>query len=206
MLEKQQFQNKCCFGGNMVKKKENRKIQYTKRVIKESFLELVKAKDFRQITVKEITELADINRATFYAHYENCEALTREIEVEMAQEVINALDKLYSSANYETEVVTALFDAIANKQEMCMWMLDDHVTGYGNKLIYEYARNTCLQRWKEQGNLNDTQAEAFLIYIYSGAMGYLKNWYQQGFAGGVEKHRRQFEDMVHCTLRYIYDK
>lgn len=189
----------------MEKKRENRKVQYTKRVIKDSFLELLKTKNFNQITVKEITELADVNRTTFYAHYDNCEALTREIEAEMAQQVINAMDKLYQKVGYETEVISALFDAMEQRKEMCMWMLSDRVTGCGSQMIQDYARKICVPRWKQAKGLTDEQAEWFLSYIYGGAIGFMKQWYQQGFSGDAEDRRRQFEEIIRCTLYYIYN-
>ena len=190
----------------MENKIENRKVRYTRKVIKESFLELLETKSFEQITVKEITELADINRATFYAHYDNIEALTREIETEMAQQVIAAMDKLYRKSNYEADVVGALFDALVQRKEMCMWMLDDKVTGCGNCMIYDYARKVCVPRWKETKKLTDEQVEWFLAYMYNGAMGFIKSWYEEGFTGDVEDRKRQFEEIVRCTLNYIYGR
>ncbi len=49
--------------------KDDRRVKYTKMVLKESFIKLLEKKDISQITIKEICEDADINRATFYAHY-----------------------------------------------------------------------------------------------------------------------------------------
>lgn len=187
-----------------MEKKENRKIRYTRMVIKESFLELLKTKRFDRITVKEITDLADINRATFYAHYNNSEDLTREIELEMADKVISAMSGLYSSADYENLVVDALFDLLPKDKEMCMWMLDDNVTGCGREKIYAYAAEHCIPRWKEVGGLTEEHAEEFLKYIYSGAIGYLKAWYETGFAGDADDKRNQFRRMIHCTLGYVY--
>lgn len=43
----------------------------TKNLIKDSFISLVRKKDFREVTVKDITEKAMINRATFYAHFDD---------------------------------------------------------------------------------------------------------------------------------------
>ena len=36
----------------------------------EAFLTLLAKKDFEYITVKEICEVAEVNRSTFYLHYE----------------------------------------------------------------------------------------------------------------------------------------
>ncbi|HIX42032.1 MAG TPA: TetR/AcrR family transcriptional regulator, partial [Candidatus Kurthia intestinigallinarum] len=41
----------------------------TRQLIVDAFNQLIKTKDFDQISVKNITELATINRATFYAHF-----------------------------------------------------------------------------------------------------------------------------------------
>jgi len=53
----------------MKSNKLDRRVKYTRMVLKESFINLLEKKDISQITIKEICEDADINRATFYAHY-----------------------------------------------------------------------------------------------------------------------------------------
>lgn len=45
------------------------RVMRTRQLIIVAFNELIAQKDFNQITIKEITERATINRATFYAHY-----------------------------------------------------------------------------------------------------------------------------------------
>ena len=56
-------------------RKTDARIRYTQRVLKESFLTLLKQKPVNKITVKEVCEMAELNRATFYAHYSDCFAL-----------------------------------------------------------------------------------------------------------------------------------
>lgn len=41
----------------------------TRQLIVDAFTQLIKMKNFGQISVKDITGLATINRATFYAHF-----------------------------------------------------------------------------------------------------------------------------------------
>ncbi|MFA7674359.1 MAG: TetR family transcriptional regulator, partial [Clostridia bacterium] len=48
---------------------EDRRVRYTKMVLKESFINLLSKKGISNITIKQICEDADINRATFYTHY-----------------------------------------------------------------------------------------------------------------------------------------
>ena len=56
-------------------RKTDARIRYTQRILKESFLILLKQKPVNKITVKEVCEMAELNRATFYAHYSDCFAL-----------------------------------------------------------------------------------------------------------------------------------
>ena len=44
----------------------------------EALLSLLEKKDFAYITIKEICEVAGVNRSTFYLHYENTADLLKE--------------------------------------------------------------------------------------------------------------------------------
>lgn len=56
--------------------KENQRIALTKRLLKEAILRVLKKKELKQITITELCAEADINRITFYRHYETpCDVL-----------------------------------------------------------------------------------------------------------------------------------
>ena len=54
---------------NNKRAKENRSVRNTKKRLKSSLMILLKEKPASKVTVKELCELADINRGTFYYHY-----------------------------------------------------------------------------------------------------------------------------------------
>ena len=47
------------------------RVKKTKRAIQKAFVALLREKPIEKITVKEIAERAEINKTTFYSHYEN---------------------------------------------------------------------------------------------------------------------------------------
>ena len=63
--------------------KTDARVKYTKMVLKKALLELMQHKPVNKITVKEICERAELNRATFYAHYSDCFDLLESIEEEL---------------------------------------------------------------------------------------------------------------------------
>ncbi len=63
----------------MEQKRDDRRTQYSKRVIKEALFSLMQEKPINKITVKELCERADVNRSTFYAYYTDIYDLNRKI-------------------------------------------------------------------------------------------------------------------------------
>ena len=53
----------------MKERKEDRRSKYTRMIIKDTFLELLKEKSYDKINVSQICKNAEITRTTFYLHY-----------------------------------------------------------------------------------------------------------------------------------------
>ena len=70
----------------------DRRIQYTKKVVKESFLTLLEEKPVSEITVTELCQKADINRGTFYTHYLDIFNLYETIIDELLQSIVSELE------------------------------------------------------------------------------------------------------------------
>ena len=60
------------------KPKVDRRILRTKQALREALFQLLQQKEYDEITVEEITDLANIGRATFYLHYKDKEDLLLE--------------------------------------------------------------------------------------------------------------------------------
>lgn len=61
----------------MNQKYEDPRIIRTRNLIIDAFTELISEKDLDNIYVKDITNRANINRATFYRHFSNKEELCK---------------------------------------------------------------------------------------------------------------------------------
>ena len=59
----------------------------TKNSIHTAFQEMAANTDIEHITVKELAELAGINRNTFYSHYDSIEALEQELLRDLIHEI-----------------------------------------------------------------------------------------------------------------------
>ena len=90
--------------------------RYTQLVLKQALLKLLKEKPVNKITVKEVCELAQLNRATFYAHYRDCFALLESIE----NELIDAFEQSLILGNTSSTVLKRMI-ALAKKDSIAYW-------------------------------------------------------------------------------------
>jgi len=80
------------------KNRTDRRIQRTRQALHAALLELIKEKDYDAISIEEITERANVGRATFYLHYKDKEELLLEEFSETMYERAQALSEIPFSA------------------------------------------------------------------------------------------------------------
>lgn len=77
----------------------DRRILKTRSVIKESLTALMKEKPFDKITIKDITDKANINRATFYLHYMDKYDLLEQSQNDILNEIKEVLADAFKIFN-----------------------------------------------------------------------------------------------------------
>lgn len=86
----------------------------TRKLIMDSFMELSSQKEFKDITIKDITTEAMINRATFYYHFEDIYDLLEKVLIEVLS--INLDCEYYQNTKLNEEALVSMFIAITNFQ------------------------------------------------------------------------------------------
>jgi AcrR family transcriptional regulator len=64
------------------------RVKRTRQLIRQAFINLTEEKGFKAVTIKDIAERATVNRATFYAHYEDKNALLNDLTEEAFYKMI----------------------------------------------------------------------------------------------------------------------
>lgn len=84
--------------------KENQRIAISKRMLRESLLRLLKTKELGEISITELCREAEINRATFYKHYNT----PQDVLADIAMELIKEMKKMYHPLRTLDEVRTCV--------------------------------------------------------------------------------------------------
>jgi hypothetical protein len=69
----------------------DKRVQRTNIALKDAFRQLAKSHKYSDITVKELTDTAKINRKTFYLHYDSIGDFVNTFADEMAQKLMDII-------------------------------------------------------------------------------------------------------------------
>lgn len=99
-------------------KKEDRRVIYTKKVIRDSFLQLLSEKPVEKISVTEICKNADINRGTFYAHYSDPYDLKLKLTHEIVGIITERTQELIDPESENRDPIQML-NILQQNRELC---------------------------------------------------------------------------------------
>lgn len=74
-------------------RKDDRRIQRTRKQLRESMLALILDRGYDDISIQDVTDHANLGRATFYLHYREKDDLYRDVLQNMADEFLESLPK-----------------------------------------------------------------------------------------------------------------
>ena len=79
--------------GEIMARKDDRRIQRTRKLLRDSMLELILDRGYDDISIQDVTDHANLGRATFYLHYREKDDLFRDLLINMANEFLATLPK-----------------------------------------------------------------------------------------------------------------
>lgn len=161
------------------RKNEDLRVIKTREAIHSAFKQMICDMDYDEITIKELTQRAQINRKTFYLHYGSLDDLLEELQQEIAENFISRKVS-YASMNDIRGLIRLFFEHAAN-----MPLLHERLMCSGsyrpiwekiNKRIMDYRRET------KRGAFGMNQYEENLVFAYYGANSTIlyRQWVEDG--------------------------
>lgn len=182
-------------GGNaMNNQKVDRRVKYTKMVLKESYINLLEKKDISQITVKEICEDADINRATFYSHYTDVYDLHKKIENELLENINAYLSQLYQKGKKvnEIDLTEKIFVYIKENAKLCRILLSERGDLSFQKKVMILVYDKIVNDLTDNNMISREDAEYVYSFAIIGCVGIVQKW----FDDNMKKSPRFMAEMV----------
>ena len=180
-------------------KKEDRRVRRTKKLLTQALTQLLQEKQINEITVKELTDLADMNRGTFYLYYKDMFDMLEKIEDGMF-EALDAIVSLHEHDDVSQQtkpILLDLFRFIEDNQEMCRVLLSPHGDMNFLHRLNEVVREKCLKAWpdirKEKGEADFDYHYSFVVF---GCAGIIRAWVNRNCSESAEKMAEMAYGMI----------
>ncbi len=153
--------------------------RYTRQVITDAFLQLLRQKPVERITVKEVCALAQINRSTFYRQYKDCFDLMEQLEqrgLELLEELLQA-----TQAQGTAATMTSLLCALRDNDSLLGIMARQN---QDERFLYAMVGRCFRYMNTRQENMaiaaNETQQNMRNVFLAAGVGGIIQYWLRSG--------------------------
>ncbi len=182
-----------------IKKKENRSVVKTKRKLKLGLISLLKERPASKITVKELCELVDINRGTFYYHYTDIFDMINKIEEEFFDEfneIITAIttngkkSKVGSTGEEDSSgdktidpllIIEKVFEFFDGNAQLSSVLIGPNGDISFIQSLKELVDEKISDVWIDAGShMDEREYELFNSFIINGYIGLLQTWLETG--------------------------
>lgn len=164
---------------------KDRRVRKTRAALKKSLSSLLLQKNINDISVRELTEHADINRGTFYLHYRDVFDLLEQCEEDLLNEFRSTLDQFDETnircAGDSIQIFEKIYTlCYENADFVCILIGENGDIRFMNKLK-ELIRAKCFNEWlfimrRQRPGFFD----AYYAFIVGGSISMLQYWFSSG--------------------------
>ena len=180
--------------------KQDHRIRLTKLLLREAFLDLLVEKPVAKITVKELCEQANVNRATFYAHYRDLFDLHEEIERELAHTIMRSLSTTLpdqSLSAFSNEICRIIVD----NERSCQAIFGEHGDPEFPLRVVETLRESSIALWRRQRpDLPEAELDRLYTFMANGCLAVIRSWVRNDMADSPQDIARFIEKMTDYGL------
>lgn len=160
----------------MNKKDNSRSRETDRRIIEAVYALLDKKKSIAKVTVREVCELAEINRSTFYAHYVDVYDLFEKVEKEMERRMTEAFIEQIHSGSDMGKCFINMFEFICEYRQFYEIYLSE-----ANHPTIGLARDLY------QAKLGDVDMSAFGFDLFEGEIKYQEDFFIAGLTAIIRR-------------------
>ena len=182
--------------------KSDRRIRKTQTLFRKTLTRLLLEKDLKDISVSSLTQIADVNRGTFYLHYKDIYDLFEQIESEALADFARIITE-YRRRDVMAwqDIMLDLFKYIEGNADIFMAILKTKESTFLSKVI-EMNRPKSPNEWRQ---MFPTGTEKYYEYYYafftSGCTEMVRSWFIKGMPESAEQMAALAEKLMTNCVR-----
>ncbi|MFC6324195.1 TetR/AcrR family transcriptional regulator [Companilactobacillus baiquanensis] len=142
--------------------KIDKRVQRTNQALKKSFRDLSKIHKYRDITVKELTDNAKINRKTFYLHYDSIDDFVNTFAGELADQLLEIIagKSLHDTLTHPADLFDGIVDYFEQSRDFYSFVLTSDDYSFLSRKVERLVCDGFASALKESFNI--TQIDAYI--------------------------------------------
>jgi AcrR family transcriptional regulator len=180
----------------------DRRIQKTRRLIMNAFMELLAEKGFEKITVNDIAERANINRGTVYLHYaDKFDLLDKCVETYVGQ-LLNHCDNS-DDDNLNAGAFQSVFEHLEKNFAIYNLLLNNEGVGFFRNRLYSAIAQTVAEVVCIQPENNAFSNNAAIHFLASGFIGVLEWWINNSMPCNIQEITGQLMSLLKPYAKHL---
>lgn len=179
----------------------------TENLIKHTFISLMMSKNIKDITVTEVTRIANLDRRTFYLHYKDIYDLNDSITAEFLEKFKKVLESRKSSEllnENPLSFIRIILDYLFENRNLCIANLSTNYNKEITETLLHIVHDKVFDIIKIRfPKCTDIQMEMFYSFCVYGCFGIITNWIETGLTETESDIIIRIENIVKCTAAYL---
>jgi AcrR family transcriptional regulator len=171
----------------------DRRVTRTKKAIQKAYLDLLQNKGTDKITISDIAREADIDRKTFYLHYDSTEDIIKEYAEEKTRELLLRLTvKSFFSLSFDRKIFAREVNSmLAEHLEFCRMIARNDSLGFFWNEVQNVAVDILSEIYARHSRLPESDLRIQVSFFVAGAMYVYQRW---------------LRDEIPCSMEELGDK
>lgn len=170
----------------------DRRIKKTKTAIKQYIINTYCKSGEQKLSISQLCTAIDINRSTFYLHYQSIDEVIKELE----DDALSSIGQIIQKCGFEyMALLKTICDYIkenANLFKTLFNVAGEHFTSLIYKRFYDIVSSSILVKQIE----DKTSKDYVITFIIFGTLGVFKKWINENF-------KTREEDIVLAFLKFL---
>lgn len=170
--------------------RRDRRVRKTTNALKHALTVLMQKKTIKDITVKELTDIADVNRGTFYLHYEDVFDLLSQSEGDFfakLREAVELHSEDFMSGN-PVPLFCGVYELCRDNADLVSILIGENGDINFLNQLKTFLREKCLNDWSAILRRQGIQHfDAYFSFIVGGCLSLLQYWFHGGMIESPEE-------------------
>jgi AcrR family transcriptional regulator len=166
-------------------KKGDPRVRYTRMILQNSLIDLMKKRPISKIGIKEVCALAGVSRSTFYTHFKDVYDLLDQIAEEAflrAEEIMHTYGIARITRRQILDTTQSVFQFIAENSGLLQVLLSENgAPGFQRRFFQKFVE--MLEKALRAGTRTPADKatyECYSVFIVHGGIGLVRHWLENG--------------------------